>query len=99
MKLNKLIIVLLLVVLVTGFFLILSSCNGDSSADDVQDNSGSSAFLASSETRNLNPEYTEDDLDLFVADNNAFALDLYHEISDEGENLFSLLTVFRLHWL
>lgn len=87
MERNKIILFLLSVVLITAAIFLLSACNGDSNSNN---DSGSTSvdFLASSEIRNLNPENEETDLNLFVADNNAFALDLYHEISDGGGNLF-----------
>ena len=44
-------------------------------------------LLISSGTRDLSPDNTGDELDLFVGDNNAFAFDLYHAISGEDENL------------
>lgn len=37
--------------------------------------------------RNLSPQYARGDLDQFVRDNNAFALDLYHAVKGKAENL------------
>jgi serpin B len=42
----------------------------------------------SSGSRNLFPEYTNDELSQFVSDNNAFAFDLFQAIKDGSENLF-----------
>ncbi len=59
------------------------------------DNSGASGsveptpeLLASSESRELAPVNTESESNQFVADNTAFAIDLYHAIGDDDENLF-----------
>ncbi len=51
-------------------------------------NISSPGLLASSRTRNLFPDNAEEELGMFVDNNNTFAFDLYHAIRDEGENMF-----------
>ena len=86
MKMRKLVIIFSFLALT---IFLLSACNGGSneSVNSYKNDSGSE-LLASSETRKLNPINTESESNLFVSDNNTFALDLYHAISDKDENLF-----------
>ena len=86
MKTRKLVIKIFFSFLVVTIFL-MSACNDDKN-ESVNPSKNDSELLASSETRMLNPVNTENELKLFVTDNNAFAIDLYHAISDEDENLF-----------
>jgi serpin B len=64
---------------------ILDACRQDNIGNNQIDYGDEVVF---SGVRNLSPDYTEDELKQFVADNNAFAFDLYHAIKDEAENLF-----------
>jgi serpin B len=59
-------------------------------------------LLISSGTRDLSPNNTGDELDLFVRDNNAFAFDLYHAVSGEDENMlfspYSISVAMAMTW-
>ncbi len=73
--------------------LVLPACNGDGNgtathSDDEPESAGYSLFISSPESRELDPDNTGDELNSFVADNNSFAFDLYHSISNESENIF-----------
>ena len=68
----------------------LNACNSDDNepVNSLKDDSGSE-LITSSKTRNLAPLNSENDLNLFVTDNNTFAIDMYHAIgSNEDGNLF-----------
>jgi serpin B len=59
-------------------------------------------LLISSETRDLSPNNTGDELDLFVRHNNTFAFDLYHAMSGEDENMlfspYSISVAMAMAW-
>lgn len=72
----------------TSIFLafFLFACSNDNGSGGLVESTPE--LLASSKTRDSMPGNTETELDLFVGYNNAFALDLYHAVGDEAENLF-----------
>ncbi len=94
MKTSKPITVISMIV----FLAVLLTLNGCSSSDDSiavatgstqNDSSGSgSELLASPAARELNPVNTPDESEIFVEDNNRFAVELYHEVRGQNDNLF-----------
>ena len=103
MKIRKPAILILFLSFLTGAIILFNACNEDGN-DSLNESNNDSGFelLASSESRELNPVNTENESSLFIADNNTFAIDLYHAIGDEEENLFfspySISTAMSMTW-
>lgn len=75
------------IVLVFIFFAIfLFACSNGGGSSNYDESAPE--LLASTGTRVLIPDNKENELDLLVSDNNTFAIDLYHAVRDEEENLF-----------
>jgi serpin B len=109
MKKRKSLIKILFVSFLAGVILWLNACGGGSDGtvnnSDPFNNSNNGSdpdLLISSGTRDLIPNNTVEELDLFVADNNAFSFDLYHAINSDAENLlfspYSISVALAMTW-